>query len=88
MTTADRPPFASMPVIQLMDEPARDGRTTSSLVFIGGTLDGVRREHVDPPDLIEADGESYRRSVRCADDGALRYVLETATGGSKGDDAA
>ncbi|MGH2513604.1 MAG: hypothetical protein ACRDGQ_13055 [Candidatus Limnocylindrales bacterium] len=66
-----------MPIIQWVDEQAPDCPATTFIVFIGGPLDGVRRAESDPPDVIEANGATYRRSVRCADDGALRYVLQT-----------
>ena len=44
--------------------------------FVGGPRNGERQRLTDSPDVIVGIGGSYRRSVRCADDGALRYVFE------------
>ena len=49
----------------------------SALVeFVGGPRSGERELLSDTPTVIEAGGGAYRRSVRCADDGALRYVFD------------
>lgn len=53
------------------------GHRDSALVeFVGGPRDGKRERLGDTPALINADRGTYRRSVRCADDGALRYVYD------------
>jgi hypothetical protein len=52
-------------------------RSDSALVeFVGGPRDGEHQRLGDTPALIEAKWRTYRRSVRCADDGALRYVFD------------
>jgi hypothetical protein len=48
---------------------------TAEVEFVGGPRGGEREEgQLLPPVVTEAEGGEYRRSVRCADDGALRYV--------------
>ena len=53
--------------------------------FVDGPRAGERDRLAVTPPTIDAAGGVYRRSVRCADDGALRYVFEgageTAAGG-------
>ncbi len=44
--------------------------------FVDGPWAGRREERNDPPAVIDVNGGTYRRSVRCADDGAIRYVFE------------
>lgn len=48
----------------------------ATLEFVGGPWAGRREPRVDPPASITIGLGIYRRSVRCADDGALRYVFE------------
>ncbi len=43
-------------------------------MFIGGPRGGERAQRPDPPERIAEPGGYYERSVRCSDDGALRYV--------------
>jgi hypothetical protein len=43
--------------------------------FVDGPWASRRERMSDPPSSIGAAGGSYLRSVRCADDGALRYVF-------------
>lgn len=51
--------------------------TSASVVqFVGGPRDGEREQRRVAPALINSERGWYRRSVRCADDGALRYVFE------------
>ena len=47
--------------------------------FVGGPWDGTDGELDQLPDVLEAPEGRYRRSVRCADDGAMRYVWESPT---------
>ena len=42
--------------------------------YIGGPLDGTDGELDVLPDVLPAERGRYVRSVRCADDGAMRYV--------------
>ena len=46
------------------------------VVFVGGPRNGDRELLSDTPTVIQAEGGTYRRSVRCADDGAVRYVFD------------
>jgi hypothetical protein len=62
------------PSITIVDEPDT-GAAASVVVFVDGPLHGKRQELADvPPEFLVAGG-LYRRSVRCADDGAMRYVF-------------
>ena len=47
--------------------------------YVGGPFTGRREVLAGAPEEIPVPGteRAYRRSVRCADDGALRYVWET-----------
>ena len=62
----------------MVGEDADLATVLASVVFVGGPADGDRREVSNPPAVIPAEGGTYRRSVRCADDGALRFVFEAA----------
>lgn len=42
--------------------------------FVGGPRSGERATIVDPPSDLPEKAGNYVRSVRCANDGALRYV--------------
>jgi hypothetical protein len=53
-----------------------DAAAVVAVEFVGGPWEGRRDRRADTPDLITVDGGAYRRSVRCADDAALRYVFE------------
>jgi len=66
------------PAIQMVGEDADGATAPASVVFVGGPADGERREVSDAPAAIQAGGGTYRRSVRCADDGALRFIFEAA----------
>lgn len=46
--------------------------------FIDGPWAGQHEARSDLPATIAGPSGTYRRSVRCADDGALRYVWEGA----------
>lgn len=65
-----------MPVIRMIGNDTAATLLADSLGFVDGPLDGSRRSVDDPPATIAADGGAYRRSVHCADDGAIRYVFE------------
>jgi len=62
----------------MVGEDADLATVLASVVFVGGPADGDRREVSNPPAVIPAEGGTYRRSVRCADDGALRFVFGPA----------
>ena len=53
-------------------EPRPDA--SGDVEFVGGPRSGERDHLEEQADTIPADGGMYRRSVSCADDGALRYV--------------
>jgi len=57
--------------------------------YVGGPLDGTAGEVDGLPDELLLAGGRYVRSVRCADDGAMRYVWRdpdsTRNESSKGD---
>ena len=42
--------------------------------YVGGPRDGQLEDRLDLPTTILNEGGMYRRSVRCAEDGAMRYV--------------
>jgi hypothetical protein len=42
--------------------------------FVGGPRARQHWTIPDPPSEVVIDGSRYRRSVQCADDGALRFV--------------
>ena len=44
--------------------------------FVGGPRDGQSEDRTDTPDALEIAQGLYRRSVRCAEDGAMRYVWQ------------
>jgi hypothetical protein len=48
--------------------------TTDTVEFVGGPRAGERVTLADGPASIEMETGIYVRSVRCADDGASRYV--------------
>ena len=48
------------------------------LEYVGGPRDGTARVATNLPDVIPDTGGEYERSVRCADDGAMRYVWRGA----------
>ena len=60
--------------------PARDGEALPVLAiarrieFVGGPRDGEQEDRTDLPEGIVNGRGEYRRSVRCAEDGAMRYV--------------
>jgi hypothetical protein len=47
--------------------------------YVGGARDGQSGDRADLPETITSDGGIYRRSVRCAEDGAMRYVWSETT---------
>jgi hypothetical protein len=65
-----------MPALRYADDAATRDRRDAVIEFVGGPRDGQREPAVDTPDSIASQGGAYRRSVRCADDGALRYVFD------------
>lgn len=50
---------------------------STTVEFIGGPREGERATLEERPAEIEMADGSYVRSVRCADDGALRYFWST-----------
>lgn len=56
-----------------LDEPQP---TTDLVEFVGGPRAGERTKSGERRQLIESESGRYRRSVQCAEDGALRYVWE------------
>ena len=46
----------------------------SRVEYVGGPLDGQSQDRVELPEWITSADGRYRRSVRCAEDGAMRYV--------------
>jgi hypothetical protein len=53
---------------------------TGVVEFVDGPRAGERTTLPDQPPLIGTATGRYRRSVHCADDGALRYVWEPTPG--------
>jgi alkylmercury lyase len=49
-------------------------RLGAKVEFVDGPRDAQRDRLIDTPEQISGDGGRYQRSVRCAGDGALRYV--------------
>ena len=68
-----------LPVIRMLSDDKTATPLDDSAVFVGGPLDGMRRTINIPRERIATDGGVYRRSVHCADDGAVRYVFEDET---------
>ncbi|MBA2382487.1 MAG: hypothetical protein H0V73_10300 [Chloroflexi bacterium] len=59
-------------MIDFSDDPQR---AATVVEFVDGPQAGDRRDvRDDDGPVIREQGSSYRRSVQCADDGALRYV--------------
>jgi hypothetical protein len=48
--------------------------STEVVEYVGGPRNGATEERSDLPATIPAPDGRYARSVRCADDGAMRYV--------------
>ncbi len=64
--------------IRFLDDGRRESDDESIVEYVGGPL-ADRREALREPraEIPVPDGSGvYRRSVRCADDGALRYVWQ------------
>lgn len=57
--------------------PVLDPRNRAE--YMGGARDGQSEDRADLPETIDTDGGTYRRSVRCAEDGAMRYVWSETT---------
>ena len=64
-----------MPALRYVDAAAPQ-RPPAVIEFVGGPFDGQRQNMAHAPERIASQGGAYRRSVRCADDGALRYVFD------------
>jgi hypothetical protein len=65
----------------VLPRPAGANRTELNVVagrerieYVGGPLDGTSGEVEGLPDELPLTGGRYVRSVRCAEDGAMRYV--------------
>jgi hypothetical protein len=61
-------------VIGFLDAPQPE---SSTVEFVGGPRAGERDVLDERPLEINFESGSYRRSVQCADDGALRYIWTT-----------
>jgi hypothetical protein len=48
----------------------------SRVEYVDGPRAGQAEDRTDMPDAIAADPGTYRRSVRCAEDGAMRYIWQ------------
>jgi hypothetical protein len=48
--------------------------STEVVEYVGGLWAGMTEERSDLPETIPAPDGRYIRSVRCVDDGAMRYV--------------
>jgi hypothetical protein len=55
-------------------------RPLDQIEYVNGPWAGRQEEQIDLPATIPGPGGSYVRSVRCADDGAMRYVWQTSEG--------
>jgi hypothetical protein len=51
--------------------------------YVGGPRGGTTEERSSLPETIPAEGGWYFRSVRCAEDGAMRYVWRGSEPASK-----
>ena len=51
-----------------------------SIDYVGGPRDGETEKRFDLPIELPTPDGIYSRSVRCADDGAMRYVWRTGGG--------
>lgn len=58
----------------LPDEGPPTRRDGDRIEYVNGPRSGEREAMIERPPSIAADGGSYRRSVACADDGAVRYI--------------
>ncbi len=58
-------------MIRFLDEQQLESATVE---FVGGPRGGDRATLDERPPQIDLPDGAYRRSVQCADDGALRYV--------------
>jgi hypothetical protein len=67
-----------------MHRPIEDGEPlpaiaiSSRVEFVGGPRAGQQEDRSDLPETIALGEGTYRRSVRCAEDGAMRYVWQTS----------
>ena len=65
------------PTIEFGSESGDRAAADATVVeYVGGPRDGDRERSGDSPTELPSVGGTYRRSLRCADDGALRYVFE------------
>lgn len=71
MTNADRYPTIAFGT----DVVDRAAAKATVVEYVGGPRDGDREPLLDTRAVFPSEGGTYRRSVRCADDGALRYVF-------------
>lgn len=51
-------------------------RSPEVVEYVGGPRSGTTEERSALPETIPAQDGRYVRSVRCADDGAMRYVWQ------------
>ena len=57
-------------------EVARRLSERTDVEYVGGPRDSQRETRTDVPHTIAGPTGAYRRSLRCADDGAVRYVWD------------
>jgi hypothetical protein len=50
------------------------GGSPEAIEYVDGPWNGATEERPDLPQMIPGPDGRYVRSVRCADDGAMRYV--------------
>jgi hypothetical protein len=62
--------------VEAHSDAAPAPRPIDEVEFIEGPWAGEREVRSDLPATIAGPGGTYRRSVRCAEDGALRYVWQ------------
>jgi class 3 adenylate cyclase len=67
----------------LVGQTPGSGQATE-VEFVDGPRAGERERLAGSPPTIAVNGGVYRRSVRCADDGALRYVFDAGAGAAAG----
>ena len=60
--------------VQLIDDDERAVPPVHTIEFVDGPRAGEREADDGTRDVIAAPGGRYARSMRCADDGALRYI--------------
>jgi hypothetical protein len=67
---------ARRPTDQTCPDPAPTPQPIDEVEFVHGPWAGRHEARSDLPGTIAAPAGTYQRSVRCADDGAMRYVWQ------------